>query len=118
MTLNHIGNSVEFLRVNVVLEENVMYEARVTRLESESSVSKDNVARIRIDLAEAKSQVRTLQAELNRVKCSLDTLRNEVRRDYVPWDVVYRGCMRFLNLCALGMAAVLVFALAHGFKWI
>jgi uncharacterized coiled-coil protein SlyX len=102
----------------MVLEENVMYDARFARLESESSFSKGNVARIQIDLAEAKSQVRTLQAELDRVKCSLDTLRNEVRRDYAPWDVVYRRCERFLNFCALGMAAVLVLALAHGFKWI
>ena len=95
-----------------------MYEARFSRLESGSSVSRDKVTRIQIDLSEAKSQVRTLQVELNRMKCSLDTLRNEVRCHYVRWDVVYRRCERFLNICALGMAAVLVFALAHGFKWI
>ena len=118
MILNHIGNSLEFIRMRMVVEENVMYEARFARLESESSVSRDSVARIRAEMSEAKTQVRALQAELDRVKCSLDTLRSEVRRDYVPWDVVYRRCERFLNFCVLGMAAVLVFALAHGFKWI
>jgi hypothetical protein len=93
-----------------------MCEPRFHGLESDVSLLKFHVARIRSDIPEMTSQVRALQAELDRMRCSLDTLRKEVRRDYVPWDVVYRRCERFLNICSLGMAAVMVFALVHRFQ--
>ncbi|MBS0416978.1 MAG: hypothetical protein JSR66_04655 [Proteobacteria bacterium] len=62
----------------------------------------------------ADSEITALRAQICKLESELVALRVDTMRTYVPWSF----CRCIANRCLLGMIALDILTLAHGFKWI
>jgi predicted metal-dependent enzyme (double-stranded beta helix superfamily) len=108
--------------MSAVLEEEVMEETRLGRLESD-------VAHIRSDVSDAKTDIREIRSvlgSLNAVVAALrdemhvadDGLRLEMRTGFAELRHEIMRISLSLKIWMLSIAGTLLAVMAHGFKWL
>jgi hypothetical protein len=97
--------------MSAVLEDEVMDEARLGRLESD-------VAHIRSDISDLKADGRQIRSELGSLNARVAALQDEM---HVSDEKLRHQMMRTSlsqKIWMLSIAGTLLAVMAHGFKWL